>query len=377
MRAEKTSVPTQNSDATQARRSSLGLFDTNPTPAHVLMPAYNANTYILSAIRSVFRQSHENVKLIIYDDGSTDGTLETIEKYLQKNPEHKKKIFLTKGEKNCGISNARRQLLKSSKEFNSGAYIFWLDADDQYTYDNFIRTAISQMQRTNSDICLFNFSITYEDESLKSNAAGLLRDKENHYSMLKQIYNSPDQSLSPTDIPDILKFTSLGWTKCYAPTIELPTPADCPFEDFVYMAALLVANKITVLPAEIEPIEYLRRSTSVCGQRTHVNFSDHIPTQLKRFFDVVLEDSEEEKNRLQRLIKAENFVTAKFNQYTLTLDKLIETGYPGITQETLEIFREKQKELLNIIREVIERITLLPDSKVNSTYQCFLSSWLY
>ena len=40
----------------------------------VIMPAYNAEATIAESIRSVLKQSHKNLELIIVDDGSIDNT---------------------------------------------------------------------------------------------------------------------------------------------------------------------------------------------------------------------------------------------------------------------------------------------------------------
>ena len=40
----------------------------------VIIPAYNAEEYIERAMKSVLGQTHEELELIVVDDGSTDGT---------------------------------------------------------------------------------------------------------------------------------------------------------------------------------------------------------------------------------------------------------------------------------------------------------------
>jgi glycosyltransferase involved in cell wall biosynthesis len=49
----------------------------------VITPAYNGEPYLEGVIESVLSQDYPNVEHIILDDGSTDGTLETIKKYAE------------------------------------------------------------------------------------------------------------------------------------------------------------------------------------------------------------------------------------------------------------------------------------------------------
>ena len=47
------------------------------TPVTVILPAYNAERYVASAVRSVLAQTHADFELLAIDDGSTDATIET------------------------------------------------------------------------------------------------------------------------------------------------------------------------------------------------------------------------------------------------------------------------------------------------------------
>jgi glycosyltransferase involved in cell wall biosynthesis len=45
------------------------------------MPVYNMQNSVLNAVQSILQQSHENFELLVYDDGSTDNTLEKISSF--------------------------------------------------------------------------------------------------------------------------------------------------------------------------------------------------------------------------------------------------------------------------------------------------------
>ncbi len=52
----------------------------------VMVPSYNHAGYIETCLRSIFRQTRQPVKLLVIDDGSTDGSPSVIEKVLKECP---------------------------------------------------------------------------------------------------------------------------------------------------------------------------------------------------------------------------------------------------------------------------------------------------
>ncbi len=86
----------------------------------VYIPTYNYKNYIEEAINSVLNQSMEDWELIIIDDGSTDGTIDLLEKY-DSNP----KILIIQ-QVNKGLNKTNNIALRLSR----GEYIMRLDADD-------------------------------------------------------------------------------------------------------------------------------------------------------------------------------------------------------------------------------------------------------
>lgn len=86
----------------------------------VVMTVYNADKYVVEAIKSILNQSYTNFELIVVNDASTD---DSAEKILQL--EDKRMIFL-ENEKNAGIVFSRNRGLNFAK----GKYIAIIDSDD-------------------------------------------------------------------------------------------------------------------------------------------------------------------------------------------------------------------------------------------------------
>jgi Glycosyltransferases involved in cell wall biogenesis len=51
----------------------------------VLLSTYNGSRYLESLISSVLDQDYPNIEIIIRDDGSTDDTVDILERYALKN----------------------------------------------------------------------------------------------------------------------------------------------------------------------------------------------------------------------------------------------------------------------------------------------------
>lgn len=96
----------------------------------VIMPAYNASKYIDQAIDSVLCQKDITLELIIINDGSTDDTLEKLERYKTI-----ESIIILNNEKNLGVAETRNRGIAIAR----GKYISFLDTDDWWTPDKLKR----------------------------------------------------------------------------------------------------------------------------------------------------------------------------------------------------------------------------------------------
>ena len=85
----------------------------------ILIPAYNAESWISETIASAIHQTWNRKEIIVVDDGSTDQTLAVARRFESSNVKVVRQA-------NAGASAARNHALSLSQ----GAYIQWLDADD-------------------------------------------------------------------------------------------------------------------------------------------------------------------------------------------------------------------------------------------------------
>ena len=87
----------------------------------VIIPVYNAEKYLSSAVNSVLAQTFDDFEIIAVDDGSTDVSPEILKKFAK----FVNCIRVIK-QKNAGPAAARKTGLGAA----SGKYVYFMDADD-------------------------------------------------------------------------------------------------------------------------------------------------------------------------------------------------------------------------------------------------------
>lgn len=92
------------------------------TAVDIIMPVYNREKTVGNAIESILNQTHKNLRLIIVDDGSRDGTEEVCRKYLNDERVVYHKVL------HGGISRA----LNAGISLVTAKYIARQDSDDEW-----------------------------------------------------------------------------------------------------------------------------------------------------------------------------------------------------------------------------------------------------
>ena len=88
----------------------------------IIVPIYNVARYLPKCLDSIISQTHQNLEILLIDDGSTDDSGTIADKYAKK--DHRIKVI---HQDNHGQSSARNTGLKNA----TGDFISFIDADDE------------------------------------------------------------------------------------------------------------------------------------------------------------------------------------------------------------------------------------------------------
>ncbi|MER5173778.1 glycosyltransferase [Thioclava kandeliae] len=96
----------------------------------VVMPVFNAGSFLAAALEGVLAQSFKNFELLVHDDGSEDGSLEVLRDYATRDS----RIIVSSGN-NQGVSAVSNRLVSKAR----GELIARMDADDICLPERFSR----------------------------------------------------------------------------------------------------------------------------------------------------------------------------------------------------------------------------------------------
>lgn len=139
----------------------------------IIVPCYNAESYIKKCLESIFLQTYINIEIIIINDGSTDNSLNICQE-LQKQD---KRIRIINQE-NKGASIARLEGIKQAK----GEYLSFVDSDD-FIEPDYIELLVYAIEKHQTSIAACNMVKHQADESpkiIKNYHSQILNEEELH-----------------------------------------------------------------------------------------------------------------------------------------------------------------------------------------------------
>ena len=116
----------------------------------IIVPVYNAATFLEETVQSVFDQTCSDWELLLIDDGSTDGETGALCDRIAA----KDSRITSFHKSNGGAGDARNYGIPRA----SGDYLFFLDSDD-FLEPAALQILTEALQQTPADICCFGFTM--------------------------------------------------------------------------------------------------------------------------------------------------------------------------------------------------------------------------
>lgn len=123
----------------------------------ICIPTYNRRDLLHTAIESALRQSYTDIRIIVSDNASSDGTKELMETQYASHP----KIRYFRNDTNLWpLENYRKCVYEHSK----GDYILFLSDDDELFDPEYITKAVDHLEKyPTSRIVIWNTRVAYTD----------------------------------------------------------------------------------------------------------------------------------------------------------------------------------------------------------------------
>ncbi|AZB23815.1 glycosyltransferase family 2 protein [Chryseobacterium bernardetii] len=154
-----------------------------PSRISIIVPVYNVENYLAKCLGSLVNQTHQNVEILVINDGSRDNSGEIIKSFEDKYPD-KIKAF-TKD--NGGLSDARNFGIDRA----TGDYIGFVDSDD-YVTETMFEEMLHLAQKHRAEIVICNIQKVDENGSVTQKLTQIpnMPEKiklEDHFSVFSDI----------------------------------------------------------------------------------------------------------------------------------------------------------------------------------------------
>lgn len=116
----------------------------NKIKVSVIIPVYNAQSYLENCLDSVLTQTLKEIEIICIDDGSTDASCELIKKYSERYAN-----VIALHQENQGAGPARNKGIDCAH----GQYVCFIDADDYYADNDVLELLYTEAERNQVLAC--------------------------------------------------------------------------------------------------------------------------------------------------------------------------------------------------------------------------------
>ncbi len=228
----------------------------------VVMPVYNTERYVRSALKSVLEQSYRNLEVVVVDDGSTDRSIDIVKELAAQDP----RVRLV-SQSNAGLGAARNTGWQSAR----GHYLTFCDADDLVlpgAYD----AMMTGLRSSGSDFATGNIVRGDETYSTRPGWMARIMDRDEHGLT---IAHRPEMLLDITAPNKV--FRRSFWLRA-----ELRFPEGVRYEDQVPVTtALLRARSFDIHRRNVYLWRTRLEGTSISQQKASIeDLRDRVRSQI-------------------------------------------------------------------------------------------------
>ena len=172
----------------------------------IIVPVYNVENYIERCLNSLVNQTFKDIEIITINDGSTDKSLELINKYVK---EDIRVSVIDLGDE--GVSYCRNLGIEKA----NGKYIMFVDSDDWIDF-NMVEVMYKKAEENNIDLVMCSYIREFKDHSKEKifNLPEEIIYKEDKVKneLLRKLVGPVKEELSN---PEMLDALGTVWGKLY------------------------------------------------------------------------------------------------------------------------------------------------------------------
>ena len=227
----------------------------------IIIPVYNVEKYLVECLESIVNQSFKDFEVICVNDGSTDNSLEILQKYAENDER-----FKVLNQENQGQGIARNNALNIA----NGEYILFVDPDD-FIELNMLEVLNERLDVQNVDVAFFDYQIF--GENTKTKIVRFMDEMKNTLNLnINDNFIFNWQEL----VKDNFRYTAMMvWNKVYSNKFlkenHIQFAPNKHAEDHIFsISATLLANKISYIKKTL--YYYRKRSDSSVNKVSENNF---------------------------------------------------------------------------------------------------------
>ncbi|MGT2847115.1 glycosyltransferase family 2 protein [Streptococcus massiliensis] len=141
---------------------------------NILMSTYNGEKFLEQQIESIQQQTFPDWNLLIRDDGSSDATVQIIERFVKQDP--RIRFINEAGEGNLGVIKSFHRLL----DFEAADYYFFSDQDDVWLPDKVAMQMLTAAEYETDQPLLVYTDLKVVDQDLNVVHESMIRAQSGH-----------------------------------------------------------------------------------------------------------------------------------------------------------------------------------------------------